>query len=550
MKNKVSSLVLLTLILSVAMVSALDFTLSTPDALTKSKSSTSFLVRNTNSLNSITVNIADITDIVDNNGHVIAITQSKTGSINLAAGASETVTVSYSDLPSKLDLGTFSSIIRVTQGNESLTSNLNFISSFCEEGEREDNSTSDIRTLEITSVKDDSSDDDWEWKPLDEVKINVKVKFTSDDDDDSVDGIIEVALYDTETDEFIDFENQDDLEIDFSLDEGDSTTETIIVQVPVEDLEESETRYKLYVKAYEDGDEETLCTDKIDGDYFQDIQIKKNSYDVSLTEIDISSPAPCNGEVTVTAEAYNLGTHDEDEVQVVLYNKELGIEVTSNRFSLDEGDSEKIEMTFKVPSNAQEKNYPISLRTEFRYSDSSEEFREQSDVYTANLQVEGDCSSVPGQANVQITAELDPETPDAIAGKQVIVSATIKNTGNAGEAFSISVSGNSAWSSLEAIDPQILTLNAGESQEVKIYLNIDNDAEGEKEFKIKVTSGTGASAEQSLALSIEKASGNQIIEHIKANWFIYLIILVNVILIIAIIAVISKMSRRRSMEEM
>ena len=109
----------------------------------------------------------------------------------------------------------------------------------------------------------------------------------------------------------------------------------------------------------------------------------------------------------------------------------------------------------------------------------------------------------------------------------------------------MSVSGNSAWSSLKSIDPQTLVLNAGESKTVNILLNIDADAEGEKEFTITSTSGD-KTTEQKVLLSLTKsnATSSIIANHLKANWFIYVIVLVNIILIITIIAVVKSMVGR------
>jgi len=52
---------------------------------------------------------------------------------------------------------------------------------------------------------------------------------------------------------FIDFDNQDDLEVSTSLDEGHTITEKITVNVPVQDIEAK--TYRLYVKVYQDGKE-------------------------------------------------------------------------------------------------------------------------------------------------------------------------------------------------------------------------------------------------------------------------------------------------------
>ncbi len=543
---------LLTVILTITFVSAADFSLSlSPNDLTKSVSSTILTVTTTNST-PINLTIESPLVISDGDGHNIPLTLSSTSIIGLSSTTPKTVTISHSLTDSQkedLALGTFSKTITIKDAaddTQTASATLNFISGFCEIGELRENITEGERYLEIVSVKDKSSDTDWEWKPLDEVDIDVKVKFNSDDSDDDIDGIIKIGLYDTVDNTFIDLDDDEDTEISFSLDEGDSTTETFTISVPVEDLEDSTSRYKLHVKVYQEDDEDIVCADKIDSDYFQDIEIKKDSYSVVLNNLVITTPAPCGGEVEVTGTIYNVGSHDEDKAIAVLYNKELGLDIESNVFQLDQGDSQKVTFTFTVPKDATEKIYALTLHTEFKYSKSSETYRDSSDSYELALKVEGNCKAVEeeGAKSVLITAELDSETPNAIVGKQVIIKANLKNTGDSETTYIISVLGNNEWSSLSAIDPKTVTLAAGESKDVSIYLDIDKDATGEKEFIIEANYN-GKITSQKVALALEESvTQDVLLNHLKANWFVYVIAIINIILIIAIIIVVKSMVSR------
>jgi len=552
MKSKLLSLFLLTAILSVAMISAANFTVALSNDLTKSVNQTTLTITNTGTTN-ISVTMPDVADLNDGDNNVIALSQDVlAGNYDIAIGAKKEVKISHALADSDkedLALGKFSEAITIkdaTDATQTVSATLNFLSGFCELGELKENITDGDRYLEITSVSDKSSDTDWEWKPLDEVDIDVKVKFVSDDNGDSIDGIIKIGLYDTIDNTFIDLDNDEDTEISFSLDEGDSTTETFKISVPVEDLEDSTSRYKLYVKAYQEDDEDIVCTDRDGSDYFQDIEIKKDSYSVVLNKLAVTTPAPCNGEVEVTGTVYNVGSHDEDKTIVKIYNKDLGIDLTSDVFQLDQGDSQKFTFTFKVPVDADEKSYTLKLWTEFKYSKSSEEYREKSDDYSVILAVEGNCKVATPSASVLITAELDSETPAAVAGKQVIITANLKNTGDNETTYIISVLGNTAWSSLSAIDPKTLILAPGESKDVSIYLDIDKDATGEKEFTIEA-SYNGRITSQKVALALEEGvSQDVLLNHLRANWFIYVIVIINIILIIAIIAVVRSMVRSPS----
>lgn len=561
MKAKILFAFVLTAFLALALVSAADFTLSVSNSLSKSVNESTLTITNTNVTDDINVTLLDINDIDDNDGHSIIMTQSKSGILTIPAGTSVTATIGYTlsgdDDLKDLALGDYSTTISATQDTgveiETVSTSVSFYSTYCEDGTLRE-LTGDRRELELVSIKDKTSDKDWEWKPLDNVEIDVKVRFNSDDNDDDVDAIIYVALYDTEDKEFIELDGDDQLERDISLDEGDSITETFILKVPAEDIVDSSNRYRLYVKLFEDGNEDVICSDQIGGDEdYQEVDINKETYMVILDEIDFTSPVPCGEEVIINAIVYNVGKKDEDRVQVSLYSSELGLDMKSNTMSLDEGESERVSFTFKIPDKITEKTYRINLYTSYRYSDSSKNYRDQSDNFDVLLNVAGNCVDESALKNAQITAELDPETPTAMAGKQVAIRANIKNTGLSETTYVVTVLGNSLWSELDAIEPSSMTLQPGASKDVSIILTIDDTASGEKDFTIRTTYD-GKMTEQVISLAVEKAEDtstpvefNALADHIKKNWFIYVIILVNIILIIAIVSVVRRMVAPRPM---
>ena len=176
------------------------------------------------------------------------------------------------------------------------------------------------------------------------------------------------------------------------------------------------------------------------------------------------------------------------------------------------------------------------------YDEDDDSYDEESEEeFSATLRVAGNCHSYDEDAT--ITSEFDSETPNAVAGKQVIIKSTVTNTGDVETMYTLSVNGINDWATLASIDDQVFTLAAGENKEVNIILNVDSNAEGDKGFTIKTTYGENKITEHKVSLSIS-ASNTQLtpfVDNVKSNWFIYVIILVNIILIIAIISVIRSM---------
>jgi len=365
------------------------------------------------------------------------------------------------------------------------------------------------------------------------------VKFVNkDDDNDDIDAMIQVRLYDTEENEFVDLEtDEDDLEVEISLDEGETVEEKFLLELPVEDIDDSSDRYRLYVKVYEDGDEEVVCRDYEDDEYFKEVKIDKESYEVILKDLEVTTPVPCGEEVEVIVRAHNIGKNDEDKVMVTLFNSELDIDLDSREFSLDEGDSEKVTFSFLTPEDAEEKTYTLKAYTMYRYKESTEAYREESEAYELALKIEGNCEAPEDEFGASIDAELGSES--VVAGEELVILGTLENTGEQETTYVLSVEGYDSWAELDDIEPRTITLEAGEQEDFEVTFMVKEDTEGENFFTI-VAEFEDQEEEQEVSVVVEAVSdvtGEAIAEHLRKNWFIWVIVVINVILIIAIIIV-------------
>jgi len=422
-----------------------------------------------------------------------------------------------------------------------------------------------ISKVKITNRGPSEDGEDNKWFPLDTIEVEVELENNGDEEIEDI--IFEFGLFEqgssTNLAEDMLWISEDDEEIEIGdieeKGEDDELKHTFEFRVNPEDLDKGNYIFK--IKAYSDDlDEDNVCVDYSDdlsdndfGDsiYYAEIDInKEKENDERPVVVDVEElnnlEAFCDTEVSLVVDIWNIGDEDQEQVKVTLFNEDLGIDMDYVlRGGLDEGDDkEEIEFVFKIPKDAEEKEYLLDFQTYYDYDEDDDTFDERSKIFRTSLKVEGNCAFETSEP--QITAELDPETPDAIAGEQVIIKTTIRNTGNETITYIISVSGNSAWSSLNAIDSKEITLEAGESEDVDIILDLDDDAQGDKEFTIRTTYGD-ETAEQKIALFVENPTaagitGATVGEHIRTNWFIYIIALINIILIIAIIAVIKSMA--------
>lgn len=490
-----------------------------------------------------TVTVLSAPTILNEAGANIAPSTSIAGSV-----VTFTASPDYSELDAgKPYQGTFT--LTNTTSNDTVA--VTIIKNFCSAGQQ---NTSGLSLDVDVSNKGDGEDDS--WLLLDDMEIDVT--FENDKGVDLSDVMIEMGLFDSDgtnvADDLI-WTSTDEEKFDAGdVDDSDNADNTFEFQVP-SDLEDGD--YTLMVKAYSDDDD--VCISNSNIGYYKAISIERETDDekqISIQDLTLDLPtAACDSVVTVTANAYNIGTEDQDAVKFFIYNRELGVsqDIVVTNFDMTD-DSKILEFTFKIPANATEKVYVLDLYSMYDYDEDDDDnndyansaFNEKSETTKINLNVKGNCLGSAGNASV--TAEFSDETPKAVVGRQVVIEATVKNTGSATTNYSVAVLGNTEWSTVDEIDPATFTLGAGESKKVSIYLDISDDAEAgeEQEFTIKVTHGS-TSTSQKVMITPEKGFAlSGIFDHIKDNWVIYAIVLVNLILIIAIIIVIVKMVGAKS----
>ena len=473
------------------------------------------------------------------------------GNILTTSSATSTITIATNVDYTQLKLGnsyTGNIVLRQqSPGTDIITIPVEFVSSFCSNGEKGTN-------LEITDFKLNNNDgDDDEWSPLDEIEITVEV--SNNGNDKVKDVIVELGLFNSKGKNVIkDMDDLEDRKIKLgSIKDDDEDTVLFKFKVPA-DFEED--NYKLVVKAYSDDlNEENECTSKVSdfdaNDYYESIDgVREEDEEkhIIFSNINVSpNPVQCGEKVQVTGEIFNIGDEDyEDQVRVTLFSEVLKLNIEKIvREDFNQGDSKLVEFEFDVPEGVAEKLYNLEFRTYYDYDKDIDKYDITSDdKFVGSIKVAGNCNVQ--NSNVVITANLNGETPEVVAGKKIIIDAKLRNTGDIPTTYVLSVLGNSGWSSLSSIEPQSVALNPGESKDVSIALTINENASGDNELTIRAVHNEKVT-EQKVVLTVNESDQKTatdltpFLDHVKNNWFIYLIVIVNIVLIIAIILVIRSM---------
>jgi hypothetical protein len=373
------------------------------------------------------------------------------------------------------------------------------------------------------------NDDEWEWKPLDQVEIEIDVKNQGSDDEDYV---IEIVFLDDQ-DNVIDLAEDDkDLEETISIDEGESETATITFEIDG-DVDES-NGYYMHIKVYQDGDEDEQCASVVKSEV-EKVKITKERHDVLVKNV-VEGPVNVEAGTQVIYEVRvsNLGKEDEDLVKVVVSNSELGILMTKEIEDLDEGDSEIISFIVDFPEEATEKVYKLRFSTMFDYDEDDDIFDKESDSGDDLLYP----VTVLGGEHISPTISASLESGvEAKTGEELVIIASIINNGKE-ENFDITITGYEDWAELVSVSPRSLSLD--EDEEGKVIITLIPKKDGVQTFDINAIFD-GERHDRSVSVNIAEKKG--IFEDVNKTVF-YSVIGIAALLVLIFLTLIVRVSRK------
>lgn len=501
--------------------------LSSSAVLNKSSNNASIILKNDGNqqITNIVVSVNGGA-IIDSDDEPLSVSVNPSTSFSLNPQEIRVINFTYADDPEDIDLllGSSSAVITANGGVVNTTSTLVFNQDFCDYGQVG-------KDVDIVSVKDDSSSNgNFNWKLLDNIELTIKARNNDNNDDQDI--TVEIVLYDSSNGDKL-YEDDQTILVNSDDDESFYFNFTLPADTPDD--------AKLYVKAYFDGNEDEQCTNHWGSRTYESISVKsKKSYEIGFTEINMESPLICGASSAVDLRVHNIGDKDQKKVLVSLTNDELGIDQDILVSNVDSGNSKKITFDIEIPQNADEKVYQLAIEARHNYDSRDDSYDDVTDRVLRSFRVEGNClTSGSSSGAMTISPTLLSE---AVAGKDLIIRASIRNNVDSGT-LSIIPFGYEDWASVKSVEPSTLVLSGGETRDVTIILTPKQGVSGERRFTIRASKGTTIS-DQEAVVFISAASSWAIIDSIKENWVIWVIILANIILILAIIIAAVKLSRK------
>jgi len=367
-----------------------------------------FQIKNTGNqaLSALTFDTAAL-DLKDSSNKVITLSFSDPGTINGGETKTVTVTANYGD---NIDLDTYGGVVNVksvatgTTVLDSFKLDLKVFPEICSDGIVKDGDKASRSTafLQLNVKEPDNGDD---FKPGDEIKVEVDVE---NDGDEDLDVAVEAILYNLDEDEEIVTLESDSQEIK----DGSDETFEFDLEVPRDFDGDENDRYIVFLKATEDGNEDQNCNFES-----KNLDFSRDKDDLIVKKATLSTSIARPGDVVeLIVDVENVGDNDQRDAYVRVSNSELGIDLKSNEFDMDKSggsdDSLTRRFSINIPANAAEKDYTLDIAV---YDDNDDAY-DNGQAFAA-LTVKGEGTTTTTGTGKPASLNVASQTTEIDAGK-------------------------------------------------------------------------------------------------------------------------------------
>lgn len=433
-------------------------------------------LENTGNINeTVTFNLPDLTLNWKNSEN---LTTPAIGSVTVSSNSTQTVSFTINSDSTNDRYGEYSGTLTMTAGTITDTASI--------ELETQRDTDDGIARLSNYNDIEDMTGDDSEWRPGDIISIqdlemeNTASSYILEDSE------LEITLYkvsngkkyaDYGTDK-TDIDEDDNLEDDYEL------------QIPYD-----APAGNYILQFYMVGENENNSTEKhTDLVYSNIISVERDSRHVVVQSLDFSSTdVSCGDTITATVKVSNIGTRDLDEGDSVRVKFEAGdfsVDETTSIDDLNEDKTKSLTYTIPIPTGKASGVYLVTATVEYDNDDNDD-----GTTKTVSLDL-GNCTTVT-ESTLTGTSSSSGK-----AGEEIRYDLTISNTGSGPASFTFEVAGASDWATTRTEPAGTITLDAGATSSVVVYLTPNLESSGSHTATVNVKSGGTTIASKALAADV------------------------------------------------
>jgi uncharacterized membrane protein len=235
-----------------------------------------------------------------------------------------------------------------------------------------------------------------------------------------------------------------------------------------------------------------------------------------------------------TVRVENMGDKKEEDIQVRVSIPELGVLareyldelVPEDRNFEEEESSDDVDLFFRVPKNAEAKDYAVKVELIYNRGHSV-----LSENYVINVDGDRDSGSVLAESVVSV----DAVSKNVAQGGVVAYKFMVFNAGEEKIVYSAEILGAGAWGT-SSVEPGFVSINGGDTGELIVKVTPNADVEGSQSLTVKLKANGKTLKEVNLSANVaasEKSDLGNVKRGLEIGFAILAVLLVILGLIIA-----------------
>lgn len=335
----------------------------------------------------------------------------------------------------------------------------------------------------------------------------------------------------------------------FDMKENVSYTKKLELKLPAR-IDVDQYRLRIYVR--------DRAGDDLTGDYYLYVDTVRHSVVIRDVDIDPAMEVEAGRSVRAIVNVKNYGQVDQDDVKVEFSVPELGLKALPDYLDVEADESKTSEELYlRVPLCTEAGQYTGQVKLTYHDGDEVE----TQTVYLNVVESPSGCEVTSSVEEDPVVEEPVTEEPVVTPKDKTVITVgaqsqdlklgeggaiypiTFTNAGTEGKTYVASVSGAEEWATVKISPLQTITIGAGESKSVYVYVSAKETAlAAEHMFTVDVKDSEGNVVKQ-IPMTANVLEGEEVAKEssgLKKALEIGLIVLVIILIIIALIVVFTK----------
>ena len=296
------------------------------------------------------------------------------------------------------------------------------------------------------------------------------------------------------------------------------------------------------------------ASDELQEDFYLLVDTARHSVTIKDVDVDPATEVEAGRSVRVLVDVKNFGQMDEDDVKVEFSIPELGLKALPDYLDIESGETKvSEELYLRIPVCTEPGQYTGQVKITFDEGDEVETQNVfidvvESPVCEANKPAESQQPAEsqepakPAQEKTVIT--VGAQSQDLTRGEGgAIYPITFTNSGSESKTYVVAVTGADEWATVKISPLQTVTVGAGESKSVYVYVSAKETAEpAEHMFTVDIKDASGNVVKQiPMSANVVDAEGaKESSSGLKKALEIGLIVLVVILIVVALIVVFTR----------